>query len=282
MTIRIVTDSTADLPDHLVEELGITVVPVYINIGEQSYEDGVGLSRQEFYENLSQYHPYPTTAAPSAGAFTAVYEKLTAQGATEILSIHLSAQLSATYNAARIGAETAVSAPVTLFDAKNITMGTGLLVEMAARAAKAGQTMTDIVAALTERVPHTRVFGMINTLESLHKSGRINWATFGVSTLLRIKPLMMIHQDEISIIERVRTSKRAIAAMIELVRSFGPMEKLAVLHVHAPEAAARLAEQASALFPANEDTLIVEIGPAIGTHLGLGALGFACVGGNNE
>lgn len=275
MTLKIVTDSTADIPPALAQALGITVVPVYINIGDESYQDGVELTRETFYSQLPGYDPYPTTAAPAVATFADLYERLTAAGATDILSIHLASSLSATYNAARLGAESAHNASVTLFDARQITLGTGLLVLHAAEMASQGRSLAEIVAALEARVTRTRVFGMIDTLDSLRRSGRVNWATFGVGSLLRIKPIMMVWQGEISILEKVRTSRRAVARMINLVEAFGPMERLAVLHVQAPEAAAQLRQQAASLFPAGQAEITVEITPAIGTHLGLGAVGFA-------
>lgn len=282
MSLKIVTDSTADIPAALVTSLDITVVPVYINFGDQSYLDGIELSRADFYANLPGADPYPTTAAPAVGAFTQVYEDLTAAGATEILSIHLAASLSATYNAARLGAESANAAPVTVFDSEQITMGTGLLVILAAEAAHNGRSLTEIVTMLHDRVARTRVFGMIENLEALRRSGRVNWATFGIGTLLRIRPIMMVWQGDISVIDKVRTSSRAVSHMIETVRSFGPLEKLAVLHVSAPEAAERLCQQAQTLFPDRQPALTVEITPAIGTHLGIGAIGFACITKQDE
>lgn len=277
MTLKIVTDSTCDLPPELVTAWGITVIPVYINIGETSYLEGVELSRQNFYDNIYTYPTYPTTAAPATGTFTRVYEELTATGATEILSIHLASRLSNTFNAARLGAEAAHSAPVTLFDTEQITLGSGLLVLAAAQAATAGHPLADIVTMLQASIPRTYVFGMINTLESLHRSGRVNWATFGIGSLLQIKPLMMIHQGEISVVERVRTRKRAQEHLMALVGRLYPFAQLAVIHVHALEGAIELRQQAASLFPAGSEPLIQEITPAVGTHLGLGAVGFACV-----
>ena len=246
MTLKIVTDSTCDLPPSVIAEWDITVVPVYVNVGAASYLDGQELARKTFYDNLYTYDTYPTTAAPAAGAFTAVYEQLTAAGATAILSIHLAASLSNTFNAARLGAEAANSAPVTLFDARQITVGTGALVLLAARAAADGRSLPEIVALLEASVPHTYVFGMIDTLESLRRSGRVNWATFGIGSLLQIKPVMMIHQGEISVVARVRTRKRALPHVVSLMSSLHPFTQLYVIHVHAPEGARELADMAEA------------------------------------
>jgi len=277
MSIKIVTDSACDVPPAIAAELDITVVPVYINVGEQSYLEGIELAREEFYRNLAIYDPYPTTAAPATGAFAEVYERLTAAGATRILSIHLASSLSATYNAARLGAEVAESAPVTLFDTEQITLGAGLLVLTAAEAAAAGCSIDEILAMLKERVARTRVFGMLDTLESLRRSGRVSWAQFGLGTLLQIKPVMMIWKGEVEVVARVRTSKRSMQQMLQMLEAYSPFERLAVIHVDAAVSAKQLRERAEHLFPAGSDLLTTEITPAIGTHLGLGAVGFACI-----
>ncbi len=277
MTIRIVTDSTCDLPPALIAAYGITVVPVYINIGETSYQEGVEISRQAFYENLYTYPTYPTTAAPAPGAFTAVYEELTAVGATHILSLHVAANLSNVFNAARLGAEAARGAPVTLFDSQQITAGSGLLLVVAAEAIAAGSTVEEVVAMLQHYAARTYVFGVIETLESLRRSGRVNWAEFGIGSFLQLKPVMMIHRGEITAQAKVRTAKRARQHVLNLVASLRPFLRLAVIHVQAPDAARELQEMAADLFPPEQEPLLLEITPAVGTHLGLGAVGFACI-----
>lgn len=277
MNVKIVADSACDVPEHLAAELGITIVPVYINIGEKSYREGVEISREEFYKKLPNYPTYPTTAAPAVGTFTAVYEELATQGATDILSIHIASSLSATYNSARLGAESVSSAAVTIFDSEQITSGSGLLVLTAAEAAKAGKSVPEIVALLQERVSRTRVFGMIDTLDSLRRSGRANWAQFGLGTLLQIKPVMMIHRGEVSVAAKIRTRKKALAHTIELMQQLGPLERLAIIHVNDPDAAEELRQMTQNLFNTQYPPMITSITPAIGTHLGLGAVGFACI-----
>jgi DegV family protein with EDD domain len=277
MTIKIVADSACDVPEHLAAELDITIVPVYINVGEESYREGVDISREEFYRNLPNYPIYPTTAAPAVGTFTAVYEDLAAKGATEILSIHIASALSATYNAARLGAESAEGAAVTIFDTEQITIGSGLLVLEAAEAAAAGKSIPEIVARLKERVPRTRVFGMIDNLDSLRRSGRVNWAQFGLGMLLQIKPVMMIRSSEVAVVAKIRTRKKALAHTIELMQELGTLERLAIIHVNAPDAAEELRQMTQDLFDTQRPPMTMGITPAIGTHLGLGAVGFACI-----
>lgn len=277
MTIRIVTDSTSDLSESLAAEHGVVVLPAYVNVGEESYLDRVELSRREFYERLPSLPEPPTTAAPAVGAFTEAYEKLAAEGATEILSIHLSATLSGMLNAARLGAQATDAVQVTLFDSRQISMGLGLLALTAAQDATAGRAMEEITAALERRIGHTHVFAMLDTLEYLRRSGRVSWATFGVGTLLRIKPLLHVFDGDVEMIERVRTHSRAVRRLIEHVEALGPLERLVVLHTRNPEGAESLGEEAQHLFPAQDDLPPVEVTPTIGAHVGPGALGFACL-----
>ncbi|PIE80443.1 MAG: hypothetical protein CSA11_08215 [Chloroflexi bacterium] len=281
MTLKIVTDSACDVPHDMAEALDITIIPVYINIGEKGYLEGVDITRESFYENLFSYPVYPTTAAPAIGTFTQVYEQLAQEGATEILSIHLADSISSTCNSARLGAEAAEGIAVTVYDSHQITLGAGLLVIIAAQAMKAGKSLDEIVALLDERIARTRVFGMIDNLDSLRKSGRVSWAEFGLGSLLRIKPVMMIQADNISVIAKIRTRKKALKQTIQMVSEFSPFEHLAIIHVNAPQMAETLRRQALDLFETDHPPFIMEVTPAIGVHLGIGAVGFACVAKNS-
>lgn len=277
MTIRILTDSTCDVPAHIAEQLGIKIVPVYINIGERSFLDGVDLTREEFFINLPDYDSFPTTAAPSAGTFAAAYQELVAEGATEIISLHIAANLSNTFNAARLGAEDVQGAEISLWDTKQITLGSGLQVITAAEAAASGSTVQEILALLERNRAKTRVYGVLNTLEFLRRSGRVGWAQFGLGTLLRIKPVIEVYEGDVMMKERVRTFSRASRRLLELVESRQPIERIGVLHAHNLEAAQQAQLQLAHLFPADQEPIFMEITPAIGSHIGPGAVGFAFI-----
>lgn len=277
MTIRILTDSTSDIPESLAAEHGVVVLPAYVNVGEESYLDRVQLSRRDFYEMLPSLPEPPTTAAPAVGAFTEAYEKLAGEGADEILSIHLSANLSGMLNAARLGAQATDAVDVTLFDSRQLSMGLGLLALTAAEDAASGCTMEKITARLEGRIDRTHVFAALDTLEYLRRSGRVSWAAFGLGTLLRIKPLLHVFDGNVEMIERVRTRSRAVRRLLENVEGLGPLERLVVLHTRNADGAADLSEEAAHLFPTQDDTLAVEVTPTIGAHVGPGALGFACL-----
>lgn len=276
MSIRIVTDSNCDLPKDLVNQYGITVVPLYINIGTDSYLDGVEISREAFYQGLPTFRMHPTTSVPSPGQFLEAYQRLANEGATQILSIHISKTLSAVANSARLAAEGTDTVVVTVYDSGQLTLGTGLQVVAAAQAAAEGRTVEEILRMLEELGPRIHVFAVLDTLEFMRRSGRLSRFQFGLGSLLQVKVIIMMHDGEVSI-ERVRTRKRAVERMIALVRELLPLEELAVVHTHSPSQAAALREQAAALFPGNQVPLFAEVTPVIGAHIGPGAVGFAAV-----
>jgi DegV family protein with EDD domain len=271
-----VTDSNCDLPPKLVADCGITVVPMYVNVGTKSYLDGIEMSRQTFYEGLSGFPAYPTTSVPSPGQFYEAYEQLVSEGASEILSIHVSTTLSAVANSARLAAEEIDSVAVTILDSGNLTLGTGFLVLTACRAASAGHTMDEIVALLEDQRARTHSFAALDTLEFLRRSGRLSRLQSGLGSLLQIKPVIKVHDGEIDL-ERVRTRKRAVERLRELVTELGPLEELAVVHTHAFERAESLQRRSAFLFPAGKVPLTAEVTPVIGAHVGPGAVGFVAI-----
>ena len=275
MGIRIVTDSNCDLPREIIDRRGISVVPLYINIGSESYLDGVELTRQEFYANLAHYADHPTTSVPGQGRFRQVYDRLSAEGATEILSIHIAASLSAVSNSARLGAEHA-SVPVTVYDSGQLTLGTGLQVLAASEAVAAGATVPETVALLKDQGDRTHSFAALDTVEFLRRSGRLSRFESSLATVLSIKPLLKMHRGEMDL-ERVRTRKKATSRLLELVADLGPLEHLALVHTGAPDRSEALYRQAQHLFPTDKEVLTAEVTPVIGAHVGPRAVGFVAV-----
>jgi DegV family protein with EDD domain len=273
--VKIVTDSTSDIPEELAVELEITIVPCNVHFGLETHRDGLDLSKEEFYTKLKTSPTLPTTSAPAAGLFEATYRKLTGE-TDQILSIHLASALSAIYNSAYLGAEAVSDIEITLIDSRQASMGLGWLVIAAARAAQEGQSPAQIVALVEDMMPRVRVFAALDTLEYLRKGGRVGKAVAVLGTLLDIKPLIEIRDSTVLPLERVRTRRRSVQRLIELVAELGPLEELAVLHSHAPQEAQRLAEDISFLHPL-ERILIAEVGVIIGTHAGPNGLGVACV-----
>jgi DegV family protein with EDD domain len=273
--IGIVTDSTCDLPDSVVRELGIEVVPLYINYGSHGLLDGVEISRQEFYERLPNAVPLPTTGTPGTEAFRKAYEILAGSGATEILSIHISSSLSALVDVARAAATQTHSVPVTILDSGQLSLGTGFMVEAAAQAARDGCTLQEIQEMLSKMGRRTHVFAALDTLEFLRRSGRMNGVVAGIGSLLQIKPLLKMHQGTPTS-ERVRTADKAMDRLVELLQELHPLERVALVHTHANEKASQLYDRVRQWLPEGEIPS-VDITPVIGTHIGPGAVGFACI-----
>ncbi len=276
MTIKIVTDSTCDLPQAITDHLGVTVVPLYINVGQQSYLDGIDMSRQEFYQRLPTFKHHPQTASPGPEIFREAYERLAGEGASKILSIHISASLSGTVNTARLASDATRIVPVTVFDSGQLSIGTGFLVQTAARLAAAGCSMGHIVQALGERAARTHLFAALDTLEFLQRSGRMNWAVARIGGLLKIKPLLTMHDGEAGV-QKVRTSRRATQSLLDILAELAPLEELALVHTHASTKAKELRDRARHLFPVGLELIEAEVTPVIGAHIGPGAAGFACV-----
>lgn len=275
MSILIVTDSTCDLPASIVEKHGITVIPLYINQGDKSYLDGVNLSREDFYRLLPGFHPAPSTATPSTEAFMQTWNKLASTGADAILSIHISEKLSATVNTARIAADQFTRIPVTVLDSSQLSLGMGFIVERAAQLAELGYKMEDILTSLLEMMKRTYVFASLKTLEYLRRSGRMNFALARFGELLQIKPLLHMNQGNPAA-HRVRTQGKATERMMEWLNEYAPFEKLAIVHAGAQHEAEEMLERITHFLPGGEIP-IVQITPALGSHLGIGAIGFACV-----
>ena len=273
--IRIVTDSTCDLPEEVIDELGVRVVPLYINVGTRGYLDGVDITRQEFYQRLPEMHPHPTTAAPGSEVFRQAYEELAGQGATQVLSIHISPSLSATLDVARAAAQQTRVVPVTAFDSRQLSLGTGFLVETAAKAAAQGASMDDILALLKEQIARSHVFAALDTLEYLRRSGRMNVAVASFGRLLQLKPLLHMYDGD-PIAERVRTSQRAMKRLLEILSKLGHLERVALVHTNAPGRAEELRRMSADLLPTGE-IRSVNITPVIGANIGPGAVGFACI-----
>jgi len=279
VTIKIVTDSSCDLSMDLVTRHGITVVPMYINVGKKSFLDGVEMSHEQFYEGLPHFDHHPTTSVPGPGQLVQAYERLADGGATAIVSIHIGGALSAMVGIARLAAQE-TKVPVTVFDSGQLTLGTGLLALAAARAAAEGQPLTDIVAALEDQASRTYCIAALDTLEYLRRSGRLSRFQSSLGSVLQIKPLLKMHAGEFDM-ERVRTHNGASSRLIELLESLAPFERLTLVHTHAPQKAELFRQKAAHLFPDEEEPMSAEVTPVIGTHIGPGAAGFVAIQARN-
>ncbi|MCC6145929.1 MAG: DegV family protein [Anaerolineaceae bacterium] len=279
MTLAIVTDSASDLPEKIVRQYNITVIPLIINIASQEFQDGAGFSRQEFYKRLPEFNPPPTTAVPGPDIFRRAYEQLAAAGATAILSLHISESLSALVNIARIAAKETLTIPVTVFDSRQLSLGLGFQVLAAAQFAAAGLSVEEILAHLNKQIARTYTFAALDTLEFIHRSGRVNIAVSTLGNILQIKPFLKVYEGR-PVSTFVRTRAGAHKRLIGLLKEFGPYERVALLHSGAKERAQELLQEVRRLLPLGE-ILFEEVSPVLGVHLGPGAIGFACVSQNN-
>ena len=274
MSTRIVTDSVADLPPALAETLGITVVPQLVQFGAEGFRDRVDLSADQFYARLAQSRDLPTTAAAAPGQFAQVYAGRLAEGG-EVVSLHVAAGLSGVYNAARIGASE-FEGRVHLFDSRSVTMGQGWLAVHAGRAAQDGASALEVVDLCDRLAPRVRVWALLDTLEFLQRGGRIGAAQAFVGSLLQFKPILLIQDSAVHPSERVRTLRKALDRLVELVKAAGPATDLAILHAAAPELAAEVGRRLADHHPADR-MVVSEVGPVVGVHAGPGAVGVAAL-----
>jgi DegV family protein with EDD domain len=280
MTVGIVTDSTCDLPLEIIEHYGIEILPLSITMGDETFIDGVDITKEEFYQKLPLYDPAPTTAAPGPDIFNRQYEALAESGVESILSIHISEALSATINSARLAVESFKKIPVTVIDSGQLSMGLGFLVEIAAKLAKAGHQAEEIISALSEKMPRTYTFAALDTLEYLRRSGRMHLAVARFGEILRLKPLLHMNQGN-PVAHRTRTTRKAMDRLFHWLNEYGPHEKLAVVHAGVIDRAEELRNQVRHLFP-DLEIPIMQITPVLGAHLGVGAIGFSCISKNGS
>lgn len=275
MRIKVITDSVCDVPEDLVQQYDITVIPSYINIGNQSFRDGIDMTRSQFYEGLHSFNQHPKTAAPGPETFAQAYRDAAAQGYDHVMSIHVAGNLSSIYQTT-LHAVSQVQIPVTVHDSQQLSLGAGLQVILACKMAAAGESIKEIKQKIADLGNRTYIYALLDTLKFLHLSGRINFALRGIGSILRIKPLMIFHAG-IPIYEKVRTRGRAIERILTYIHKLGPLEHVSVVHTQAIEGAKWLYEKAAALIPENNQPYYQTVTPAVGVHVGPNGIGLVCV-----
>ena len=274
--VRIVTDSTADLPPELAEELGITVVPLHVVFGNESFRDGVDLTSEEFFRRLPLAAELPRTSQPSAGEFLQAYERL-AETTDRILSIHLSARFSGTVNTARQAAQALIGRCYTeVIDSGTTSMAMGLAVIAAAREAQAGADLDACAQAARSVLRRQRLAVLLDTLEYLRRGGRIGRAQAFLGGLLRLKPILTIRDGEAFPLARVRTHRKALDEVLRICLEGGTVQEAAVMHATSPDDARFLADEIARRYP-GVPVHIGRFGPVIGVHGGPGMIGMTVV-----
>jgi DegV family protein with EDD domain len=273
--IRFVTDSTCDIPPDLIEKYQIGVVPCFINFGGESYaDDGVEITREDYYNRMPKIRPLATTSAPAPGLSEEIIKR-TFEGADHLIICCVPAKLSGVYNSLRLGAASLPQDRVTLVDSGTMAMALGWQVLLGAEVAEASGDVNTVLNAIERVREHERLYAALATLEYLRHSGRVSWAAASIGTLLQIKPMLEVHNSEVISIARVRTFTKAIEELVKLAHKFAPLDRLAILHTNNVDGAQDLKERLHDIAP--PDTLIVNLTPTVGTHIGPGGLGIVPV-----
>jgi len=271
----VVTDSSCDLPDELVERWGIEVVPLSIRFGDEEFVDREELTTAEFWARCANTSQLPSTAAPSPGRFEESYRRLAARGVEGIIVVTLSGALSATLQSAELAARAVESdgIVVRVVDSRTVTLGLGTIALACAERSAAGGNFAEIEALADDLVARTRVFGALDTLDNLRKGGRIGNAKALLATALSIKPIIEVADGVVEQHGKQRTRSKALTFLIDKVASFqGRMEHLAVLHADCSDVD-EFVERLRPLAPG--EIIVGQIGPVIGAHAGRGTIGVA-------
>ena len=277
MTVKIVTDSVADLPSQVVKELDITVVPILIRWGEELYRDGIDLTAEQFYERLKRSKIPPSTSVPSPGTFAEAYDKL-AEEANEILAIIVTSRLTGTYNVAlqSIGLMKR-KCRVEVIDSKCATMAEGFVVMKAAQAAQAGASLDEVMEVTRKTIPRVDFLSTFDTLEYLKRGGRIGKAQAFLGSILKVNPLITLRDGVVEPVGRTRSRAKAIDRLCEFAMSYSHIEEIAIEEATTPDEAEMIAERLSAKFP-KERIYRSKPSPVIGAHTGPGFFIVAILG----
>jgi DegV family protein with EDD domain len=274
--VAVVTDSASDMDPARAASLGITIVPLIVNFGSETYSAGVDLSTADFWKRMTAPDaPFPTTAACSPGDFQVAYQRLFDEGADAIVSVHVAGTLSGTIKAAEVARASLKDRDIQIVDSMSASMGEGMLAELAVQMASDGRSAAEIAETLNRRREDLQVYLALETLEYLKRGGRISGAQAAIGTLLSVKPIIEIKDGRVETAERVRTRGKAREKLVELL-AVRPMERLSVLHTTNADVD-EFVEQIIPRIPGGIDrskVTIDTVGPSVGPHLGPG-----CVGG---
>ena len=274
MAVAVVTDSSSDLPADLAAQHGIEVVPLSIRFGDEELVDRRDLTPAQFWARCAASPLLPETAAPAPGAFQVAFESAADRGADGVVCVTISSKLSATISAASAAA-TALEGrvPVKVVDSRSVTMGLGMIVLAAARAAESGGSLDEVAAAAEGLVGRTRVYGTLDTLENLKKGGRIGAAQALLGSLLSVKPVIAVRDGEVEPGPKQRTRARALAWLAEKVAADDPVGEVAVISGEAPDVDT-LCDLLTRHLP-RERLVLADLGAVIGTHAGPRTIGVA-------
>lgn len=272
--VKILTDSTADLPAPLVSQYGIEVIPLKVIFEDKIYRDTIDITNKEFYEKLAAARVLPRTSQPSPGEFQELYEELTADGST-VISIHISAKMSGTIQSAVLAKNRLPDRDIRVIDSRQVSMALGLVVLAAAKAARQGKSPDEIELAAIEVANKVRTYFVVDSLENLEKGGRIGKASAFLGNMLNIKPVLTIEDGVVSAFEKIRGKSRAMDRIVEVVKDYEKDRGISyctLLHANAVDDAVELHKKLISRLDSLEH-IIGEIGAVVGTHAGAGTIG---------
>lgn len=269
--VKVVIDSTADMAPDVIKELGLEMVPLTVLIGDRAYRDGIDITSAEFYQRLPTLSKLPTTSQPSPGLFLKAYEKAVNEGMS-IISLHLSAKLSGTYANAVVAARNFPEGQVRVFDTQQVSAGIAFFAQTAVEMARSGKTIDEIEAEMTRLRGLVKIIATVDTLEYLHKGGRIGGLKSFFGSLLSVKPILQVKDGEVQPLEQVRTRSKALQRLAELTKAMGKIDRLAIMHAADPGGADEVVNLLAPHFP-KEKMYISELGPVIGAHVGPRTIG---------
>jgi len=276
LRVRVITDSTSDIPAEWARRHDIRVVPTYVQFGAESLaDDGVQLSRADFYQRLARSRVSPTTSSGPPGEALEVMRAALSE-ADHVIGVTAASALSGIYNTFRVAAEQSDAARVTLIDSRSTTMGLGWQAILAAEMAEQGVPPAEIKQRVEALQPRVFVWAALDTLEYVRRSGRVGWAAALAGDFFRIRQIISLHDGVVGAAVRVRTSQRALEALAQMARDAAPLSRLAVMHTANPEGAQRLLAAVASVHPPHE-SIVVEATPVLGVHVGPQALGLAVI-----
>jgi len=272
MTVKIVTDSTSDIPPQLAQSLGITIVPVHVFFGKENFLDGIDIDPASFYQKLESSPHHPTTSQPAVGDFITAYNKLIESGADGILSVHISSKISGTYSSAQRAAEiSGKEVAIEVLDSGFNSIGLGLIAIAAAKIAHAGEGLQAVVDGARKAIAETDMYGIFDTLKYVVRGGRISKTKATVASIIGVKPMLKFSDGAILQGGLVRTYNKGVEKLVDFIKSKTGIVSLAIAHSAVPEEAKKLAGLLGKYFN-EEEIIITELGPALGAHGGPGVL----------
>jgi DegV family protein with EDD domain len=278
--IIIITDSDASLPPDLAAQYGVLQVPIIVQFGEEAFETGVDINDASLFERVDRENKLPTTSAPSPGAFVKAFQAAFDDGADAVVCICVSSEISATYSAALTARETFADRDISVVDSLTLSMGQGFMVLAAAEAAQNGASVEEIVAQATDLGPRLHVYAALSTLKYLAMSGRVGKLAAGVADTFNVKPILSVQNGKLELLEKVRTQKKAVARVLDLVSQSvgdGSIERMAIIHVTNPVGARALQEQLCAQLTCPDTVIIAEFSAGLSVHAGAGVVGVVVV-----